>query len=306
LAAVDCTADEATGAKYEIKGYPTLKYFKDGKEIMKYQGARTTDALVDFMKKPENGGDASAKPKAPEWKETPSEVHHLTDETFDAFVKDKEVLVMFYAPWCGHCSSMKPAYMETAKKLKDDNFPGVLAAVEATKERTIAQREGTKGYPTLKYYSNGKFVESFEEMRTVENMVSFMNRMLQDKPAAELDSDRFEDIPSSVIHLTAENFESHLASVPNAIVFFHVKACKLCLTIRNEMLKAAARLNQLTAYGIAALNCDTYGELCQQQDALVFPTLNFYQHGSFVEAYSSAMTSEGFVAYLQLKEKEEL
>ena len=86
-----------------------------------------------------------------EWKDEQSDVHHLTSETFGEFTKDKGVLVMFYAPWCGHCNSMKPAYAETAKRLKEQKFPGVLAAIDATKNNEISLKEGVKGYPTCKF-----------------------------------------------------------------------------------------------------------------------------------------------------------
>ena len=43
----------------------------------------------------------------------------LTTANFDGAVKDNEhVLVEFYAPWCGHCKSIAPAWAES---LKDDN-----------------------------------------------------------------------------------------------------------------------------------------------------------------------------------------
>jgi thiol-disulfide isomerase/thioredoxin len=33
----------------------------------------------------------------------------LTKETWDAAVAGKSVFIKFFAPWCGHCKSIKPA-----------------------------------------------------------------------------------------------------------------------------------------------------------------------------------------------------
>ena len=55
---------------------------------------------------------------------------------------------MFYAPWCGHCNSMKQAYQDAAFALKHENFPGRLAAMDATQNKELSKAEGVKGYPT--------------------------------------------------------------------------------------------------------------------------------------------------------------
>lgn len=48
LAAVDCTKNRKVAGKYEIKGYPTLKYFKDGKDS-EYEGGRSKEDLISFL-----------------------------------------------------------------------------------------------------------------------------------------------------------------------------------------------------------------------------------------------------------------
>ena len=47
---------------------------------------------------------------------------------------------MFYAPWCGHCKTMKPAFTTAAEKLKADGVVAKLAAVDATVERALGER----------------------------------------------------------------------------------------------------------------------------------------------------------------------
>ena len=40
-------------------------------------------------------------------------------ETFDEIVNDesKDVLIEFYAPWCGHCKNLAPKYEELGQKV---------------------------------------------------------------------------------------------------------------------------------------------------------------------------------------------
>lgn len=95
--------------------------------------------------------DSGEKPQNA-WSDEKSDVVHLTAANFDDFIKDKDVFVAFYAPWCGHCKTMKPAFTELATKLKNEGSPVVIAAVEATTNRELGKRELVKAYPTCKNY----------------------------------------------------------------------------------------------------------------------------------------------------------
>lgn len=47
---------------------------------------------------------------------------------------------------------MKPDYTEAAETIKSEGLTSVLAAVDATKNRKLAEDYKIKGFPTLKYF----------------------------------------------------------------------------------------------------------------------------------------------------------
>lgn len=65
---------------------------------------------------------------------------------------DKDVLVKYYAPWCGHCKSLAPHWATVAEETKDIEDL-VIAKFDAT-ENEVAGLE-IRGYPTLKFYPKG-------------------------------------------------------------------------------------------------------------------------------------------------------
>jgi thioredoxin-like negative regulator of GroEL len=50
LATVDATAQPALQKKFNIKGFPTLKLFRNGVEVKDYDLGRNTADIVAFMK----------------------------------------------------------------------------------------------------------------------------------------------------------------------------------------------------------------------------------------------------------------
>lgn len=97
IAKVDADEHKELGKKYEIQGFPTLKWF-DGTGKSKpedYKGGRDLESLSAFIA--EKTGVKAKKAKS-----AASQVEFLTDSTFAEKVgKDQDALVAFTAPWCG-------------------------------------------------------------------------------------------------------------------------------------------------------------------------------------------------------------
>ena len=51
IGAVDCTVEHQLSTIFDIKGFPTLKYFYKGKEYEEYNGGRRKMDFVEYVKK---------------------------------------------------------------------------------------------------------------------------------------------------------------------------------------------------------------------------------------------------------------
>lgn len=80
----------------------------------------------------------------------------LVGKTFSDIVNQKkDVLVEFYAPWCGHCQKLAPIYDELGAAYKDDENI-IIAKFDATAN---GQPKGVdiQGFPTLIFFdANGE------------------------------------------------------------------------------------------------------------------------------------------------------
>lgn len=81
----------------------------------------------------------------------------LDEASFDKHIasSDLPIVVDFWAPWCGPCRSMAPAFAEAARQLEPSYR---LVKVDTEQSQNLAARFNIRSIPTLAIFKNGKEV----------------------------------------------------------------------------------------------------------------------------------------------------
>ncbi|XP_053268051.1 protein disulfide-isomerase A4 [Pleuronectes platessa] len=104
----------------------------------------------------------------------------VVGKTFDEIVMDtqKDVLIEFYAPWCGHCKKLEPDYLALGKKYKGEKDL-VIAKMDASANDVPNENYKTEGFPTI-YFAPSNNKQSPVKLeggdRTVEALSKFVEK----------------------------------------------------------------------------------------------------------------------------------
>jgi len=101
----------------------------------------------------------------------------LVGTTFKAATEDttKDVLVNFYAPWCGHCRKLEPQYKALAKRLKHVQSLRVMK-LDATRNEVEGMQ--IRGFPTILLFPAGSLPKQhvpYHGSREPDDMVRWLH-----------------------------------------------------------------------------------------------------------------------------------
>lgn len=102
--------------------------------------------------------------------------------------KNKLVLIKFYTTWCGYCQRANPEYEKLAlflekdkkiviAKFKCDDNPKNKKNVHCIEHlNKFAKGPKIEGYPTIVLFKNNLYVETFQDERSIEPYINFINK----------------------------------------------------------------------------------------------------------------------------------
>jgi len=196
---VSVTTDEAEHKRVieffgiEDSEVPTFRITSSTDDMIKYKPEDATMTEENFRAFVKSFQEGKLKPhlksqELPEdWNSSPVKV--LVSSNFNAVAKDpsRDVLVEFYAPWCGHCKKLAPIWDELGEKFAESEKVTI-----AKIDMTANELEDVKirGFPTIKLFkAETNEMVDYNGGRTLVDFVKFLE---PDSVAAEEDDEEGE------------------------------------------------------------------------------------------------------------------
>ncbi|XP_074123697.1 protein disulfide-isomerase A4 [Sminthopsis crassicaudata] len=137
-----------------------------------------SDTLRDFVVAFKKGKLKAIVKSQPVPKNNKGPVTIVVGKTFESIVMDSksDVLVEFYAPWCGHCKQLEPVYTELGKKYKHRKNL-IIAKMDATANDVTNDHYKVEGFPTI-YFAprtdKNNPIKFENEKRDLEHLSAFI------------------------------------------------------------------------------------------------------------------------------------
>ncbi|XP_045111657.1 thioredoxin domain-containing protein 5 homolog [Portunus trituberculatus] len=294
---VDCTQHTALCSSQDVTGYPTLKLFAKGvKSGIKYRGPRDLASLEKFIAD-QLGTDVEEGEEASVPEAVTGLVEH-TDTTFKTSVVRGRHFIMFYAPWCGHCQRLSPAWEALAHSFEHDKSVSI-GKVDCTQYQSICTQYEVKGYPTLFWIVDGKKVEKYAGDRSHDDLKKFASTMMGKEDQQADQKDQKDEPQPPVVVLTSENFENAIEKGTSMVKFF-APWCGHCKRMAPAYDELGRKFVGHDKVKIAKVDCtqEVNRQLCSEQNVDGFPTLFLYKNGEKVSEYNGDRSLDDMVNFI--------
>ncbi|THH04930.1 hypothetical protein EW145_g5166 [Phellinidium pouzarii] len=153
FAQINCAVNGDLCDKHGVTGYPQMTLYKNGEPAERFKGSRDWETLRSFVDQHAMHTPANLKVEYKAPAKLPNEngmVQAVGAAGLDALLGEGPVFVKFYAPWCGHCKKLAPAWTQLAANLRHKLN---IAEVNCDVHKDLCKSQSVQGYPSLFFYS---------------------------------------------------------------------------------------------------------------------------------------------------------
>eukprot|EP01024_Parvocaulis_polyphysoides_P026521 TRINITY_DN2415_c0_g1_i1.p1 TRINITY_DN2415_c0_g1~~TRINITY_DN2415_c0_g1_i1.p1 ORF type:complete len:538 (+),score=115.82 TRINITY_DN2415_c0_g1_i1:133-1614(+) len=174
----DATANEGTLKYFGVSAddTPAWVMFQQSSNSKFVQTKVDFTEIEEWLKKYDEGTleKTIKSEEAPEDNDGPVRVV-VASKFEDDVLNDKDVLIEFYAPWCGHCKKLAPIYEKVGEKFQE-NKSVTIAKMDATANDVPDSRFDVRGFPTLYFVTGKNEVIQYKGDRSEADLIKFVEK----------------------------------------------------------------------------------------------------------------------------------
>lgn len=101
----------------------------------------------------------------------------VNTDAFDRLMVNDERLIIadFWAPWCGPCRSMAPAFEEAARAFA---LKAQFVKINTEEQQSLGGRFGIRSIPTVIAFKNNRIIDQFSGALPASEIIKWVRRHL--------------------------------------------------------------------------------------------------------------------------------
>ncbi|KPJ04338.1 PREDICTED: thioredoxin domain-containing protein 5-like [Papilio xuthus] len=226
-------------------------------------------------------------------------IYEYNPDNFRGQIEDMDGnFIMFYAPWCRHCTEFQPIWVELAELINTKDSKFAIAQVDCTLHPKLCQETDITGYPTLLYFHKNSFSPvEYKGTRDLPSLTLFLSEVFAMKSGVkEADKSNEVKIYSGMAYLTDQNIEKFVSKGQH-FVMFYMPWCKTSQRLAPVWAELAVHYAHSEYIQIGKVNCLDNEITCKSFDIKQYPHLLWIFNGRIM-GVSEVDTLEKLKAYV--------
>ncbi|XP_034828531.1 thioredoxin domain-containing protein 5 homolog isoform X2 [Maniola hyperantus] len=210
-----------------------------------------------------------------------SAVYEYGPDNFKQQIEDMDGnFIMFYAPWCRHCTEFYPIWSELGELINTKDSKFAIAQVDCTKHFKLCQDNDITGYPTLLYFHKNSFSPvEYKRTRDLPSLTLFLSDVFTLKSEGpEKEKQTGVKIYSGMAYLNDQNIEKFVSKGQH-FVMFYAPWCKASQRLAPIWSDLGAQYAHNEYIQIGKVNCLDSEVTCKNFDIKQFPYLLWIVNG---------------------------